>query len=80
MIGLAGFQPPGSFRGWARQDSNLGPRDYESPALTAELQARFRDANIQYSPPNVQHSMSEDGLLGKKFGLRIAGRGFGMEA
>ena len=27
--------------GWARQDSNLGPRDYESPALTAELQARF---------------------------------------
>jgi len=24
--------------------------------------------------------MSEDGLLGKKFGLRIAGRGFGMEA
>ena len=54
--------------------------NYESPALTAELQARFRDANIQYSPSNVQHSMSEDGLLGKKFGLRIAGRGFGMEA
>jgi hypothetical protein len=27
--------------GWARQDSNLGPRDYESPALTAELQARL---------------------------------------
>src|SRR5579884_195644 len=25
---------------WACQDSNLGPRDYESPALTAELQAR----------------------------------------
>ena len=22
---------------WAHQDSNLGPRDYESPALTAEL-------------------------------------------
>ena len=30
---------PESFRGWARQDSNLGPRDYESPALTAELRA-----------------------------------------
>jgi hypothetical protein len=29
------------FEGWARQDSNLGPRDYESPALTAELQAHF---------------------------------------
>ena len=28
-------------KGWARQDSNLGPRDYESPALTAELQAQF---------------------------------------
>jgi hypothetical protein len=27
--------------GWARQDSNLGPRDYESPALTAELQAQI---------------------------------------
>ena len=26
--------------GWAHQDSNLGPRDYESPALTAELWAR----------------------------------------
>ncbi len=33
---------PESFRGWARQDSNLGPRDYESPALTAELQARIQ--------------------------------------
>ena len=25
---------------WARWDSNPRPRDYESPALTAELQAR----------------------------------------
>jgi hypothetical protein len=25
---------------WARQDSNLGPTDYESAALTAELRAR----------------------------------------
>ena len=33
---------------WARQDSNLGPRDYESPALTAELQAR--------SEQKVKHS------------------------
>ena len=24
---------------WARRDSNPGPRDYESPALTAELRA-----------------------------------------
>jgi hypothetical protein len=25
---------------WARQDLNLGPTDYESAALTAELRAR----------------------------------------
>jgi hypothetical protein len=28
--------------------------NYESPALTAELQARFRVANIQYSTSNAQ--------------------------
>ena len=33
-------------KGWARQDSNLGPRDYESPALTAELQAHLTYENI----------------------------------
>jgi hypothetical protein len=27
---------------WARRDLNPGPRDYESPALTAELQAPYR--------------------------------------
>jgi hypothetical protein len=26
---------------WARRDLNPQPRDYESPALTVELQARF---------------------------------------
>jgi hypothetical protein len=38
---------------WARQDSNLGPRDYESPALTAELQARMiTQLNmVNYSSP-----------------------------
>jgi hypothetical protein len=30
---------------WARLDSNQGPRDYESPALTAELQAPIAAAN-----------------------------------
>ena len=38
-------------KGWARQDSNLGPRDYESPALTAELQARVAHT--------VKHSTSQ---------------------
>jgi len=28
---------PQQYDKWAHQDSNLGPRDYESPALTAEL-------------------------------------------
>jgi hypothetical protein len=28
-------------RWWARQDSNLGPMDYESTALTTELRALF---------------------------------------
>ena len=32
------FEPLASW--WARQDLNLGPTDYESAALTAELQAR----------------------------------------
>src|SRR3977135_2838143 len=30
------------FRKWALQDLNLGPTDYESAALTAELRARTR--------------------------------------
>jgi hypothetical protein len=37
----AGVEGPEDFRElwWARQDLNLGPTDYESAALTAELQA-----------------------------------------
>ena len=30
---------------WARQDSNLGPTDYESAALTAELRAPRGEGN-----------------------------------
>ena len=40
---------------WARQDSNLGPRDYESPALTAELQARIN--------PRFKHSILRRPIL-----------------
>src|ERR1017187_7594938 len=32
---------------WARRDSNPQPRDYESPALTVELQARSFCAALQ---------------------------------
>ena len=34
---------------WARRDSNPGPRDYESPALTAELRAPRADSNTGLS-------------------------------
>jgi hypothetical protein len=50
LTGRARLLAPSLFRAalrsevWARQDSNLGPRDYESPALTAELQARINHA------------------------------------
>ena len=37
----AGFAQPYGCK-WARQDSNLGPTDYESAALTAELRALRR--------------------------------------
>jgi hypothetical protein len=44
--------------GWARQDSNLGPRDYESPALTAELQARLLMKNGVGTGVNVMAGAS----------------------
>jgi hypothetical protein len=43
--------------GWARQDSNLGPRDYESPALTAELQALVI-TGVKHSKPLVTNPES----------------------
>jgi hypothetical protein len=46
---------------WARQDSNLGPRDYESPALTAELQARFV-STVKHSEPPVTNLESAAAL------------------
>ena len=51
---------PERFRRWARQDSNLGPRDYESPALTAELQARL---HIQYGVSFAVPRIFVDGML-----------------
>src|SRR5215469_10338508 len=40
----------GVWRWWALQDLNLGPMDYESTALTAELRARHFQFNILPSP------------------------------
>jgi hypothetical protein len=34
---------------WARLDSNQGPRDYESPALTAELQALREFGELEHN-------------------------------
>jgi hypothetical protein len=42
---------------WAHQDLNLGPSDYESPALTAELWAQHIDLQrleIHHNPGNWQ--------------------------
>lgn len=36
--------PLGMVFWWARQDSNLQPRDYESPALTVAPRARMKKA------------------------------------
>ena len=54
--------------GWARQDSNLGPRDYESPALTAELQARLPMKN---SVSFGHAKLSIDGMLTLSACLRM---------
>jgi hypothetical protein len=39
---------------WARQDLNLGPTDYESAALTAELQARTLLHHLTVKELNVE--------------------------
>ena len=39
---------------WARRDLNPGPRDYESPALTAELQARLIEHDVHLAKSLVQ--------------------------
>ena len=39
---------------WAHSDLNRGPRDYESPALTAELQARLLELDLHLAKSLVQ--------------------------
>jgi hypothetical protein len=41
---------------WARQDLNLGPTDYESAALTAELQARTCNYKPKRNSLHHRHS------------------------
>src|SRR5213082_37143 len=39
---------------WALQDLNLGPTDYESAALTAELRARDRGLSFEFLQGQVR--------------------------
>src|SRR5579864_7731017 len=48
---------------WARQDLNLGPMDYESTALTAELRARWV---LSYTPDGVVVDSNQKSLSRKK--------------
>src|SRR3954447_2574361 len=50
---------------WARQDSNLGPTDYESAALTAELRAPDAEASsgIGYFDTAALYAASTAGIV-----------------
>jgi hypothetical protein len=53
---------------WARQDLNLGPTDYESAALTAELQARtFTHITLKKVSAHAdqQRRLSSPAVVGK---------------
>ena len=48
---------------WARSDLNRGPRDYESPALTAELRALYMintDLQAFFLQPQKRNSGSKN--------------------
>ena len=52
---------------WARRDSNPQPRDYESPALTVELQARQKPtATFRMSVADTVAGGSRFGCFGAK--------------
>src|SRR5690349_9967545 len=50
-------------REWARWDSNPGPRDYESPALTAVLQAHDEGADCSSRATEAVRCAQEHLLL-----------------
>jgi hypothetical protein len=59
-------------RPWARQESNLRPKDYESPALTTELRARYRVTRwspvghlLELGAPGVGLEPTTNGLTGR---------------
>jgi hypothetical protein len=60
---------------WARQDSNLGPRDYESPALTAELQAHLNyrvkhNTSLVTNPESIRDCSNSEFLASKPLSYR----------
>src|SRR5206468_4179723 len=54
----------GRWSSWALQDLNLGPTDYESAALTAELRARMMASRLPHGRPvtgeHALRSLDED--------------------
>src|SRR3989442_10998228 len=58
---------------WALQDLNLGPTDYESAALTAELRARGEQNTMAVADGQLR--IAECGV--RIVGTRSAGRGVG---
>ena len=62
---------------WARQDLNLGPTDYESAALTAELQARSALTLGFYNDLTQLGEPFETGDFGHRIGSRFDPLSFG---
>ena len=55
-----------SGRSWARQESNLRPKDYESPALTTELRAPGEETGLlELVAPGVGLEPTTNGLTGR---------------
>src|SRR5215510_5108093 len=47
-------------RNWARQDSNLGPRDYESPALPLSYRPKVAAVEALTTTPGNRHLVVVD--------------------
>jgi hypothetical protein len=63
---------------WAQQDSNLQPRDYESPALTVELWARAgRHWNTLWQPGRPAEPKSRSHRMEGSFQFSVRQRGSG---
>ena len=62
---------PESFRGWARLDSNQGPRDYESPALPLSYRPS-RSTRIKHTKSLMTNPESFRGCSTAELQARLA--------